>query len=197
MNAERAWELKMVEGGNGEDSNGHTAERGNIDRLRDVLFGAEMRDYDSRLQRLEEHLTTVVAEACAALQRRSESLEKVVKREMELLTNRLKAERSERCVGIEKLVRSFAEVAKAFELRIENLDQDCAREISDLRRQLSEQSNALRTEIKENREQVEVDLDREAEQIRGAITSRDALAEMLSEVALRKRLHDRFQARAA
>ena len=179
MNAERAWELKMVERGNGQDSNGHTAECGNIDRLRDVLFGAEMRDYDSRLQRLDEHLTTVVAEACAALQRRSEGLEKVVKREMELLTNRLKAERSERCVGIEKLVRSLAEVAKAFELRIENLDQDCAREIRDLHRQLSEESNALRTEIKKNREQVQVDLDREAEQIRGAITSRDRLAAVI------------------
>jgi hypothetical protein len=187
----------MVERGNGEDGNGHPTESGNIDRVRDVLFGAQMRDYDTRLQRLDERLTKIVTEARANLQKRIEGLERAVESEMELLTNRLKAEGWERRMGIEKLVRRVAEAAKAFELKIENLDQESAREIKDLRRQLDEQSNALRAEIKKEHEQRQIDLDRETEQIRGAITSYAAQAEMLSEVALRKRLLDRFQVKAA
>ena len=44
---------------------------------------------------------------------------------------------------------------------------------------------ALGDEIREKHGQVKADLDREAEQIRGAMTGRESLAEMLSEVALR------------
>ncbi len=29
----------------------------NVERIRDILFGSQMRDYDGRFQRLEERLT--------------------------------------------------------------------------------------------------------------------------------------------
>jgi hypothetical protein len=43
----------------------------------------------------------------------------------------------------------------------------------------------LSDEIREKHGQVKADLEREAEHIRGAMTGRESLAEMLSEVALR------------
>ncbi len=37
--------------------NGAIDESGKVDRIRDILFGSQMRDYDGRFQKLEERLT--------------------------------------------------------------------------------------------------------------------------------------------
>src|SRR6188508_56549 len=45
-------------------------ESGKVDRIRDILFGSQMRDYDSRFQRLEERLTRDAADTRADIQKR-------------------------------------------------------------------------------------------------------------------------------
>jgi uncharacterized phage infection (PIP) family protein YhgE len=175
----------MNQDGQAENRNGAIEESGKVDRIRDILFGSQMRDYDARFQRLEERLTQEAAEIRADLQKRLEALESFMKGEVESITNRANAEQSERSSAIEKLGRDLAETAKHFDSRIKTLDEQTAKEIHALRQQLLDQSKTLSDEIREKHDQMKAGLDREAEQIRGAMTGREALAEMLSEVALR------------
>ena len=185
MNAEQMQDSERQQNANLEDRNGAIEESGKVDRIRDILFGSQMRDYDGRFQRLDERLAGEAAEARADVQRRIEGLENFLKGEVHSLTNRLNAEQSDRGGAIEKLSRDLAETARALESRIKNLDDRAAVEIHALREQLLEQSKALSGEIKEKHEQMKAGLDHEAAQIRNAMTGREALAEMLSEVALR------------
>jgi len=185
----------MGENANEEDRNGETEESRKIDRIRDVLFGSQMRDYDNRLQRLEERFAGEAAEARADLQKRLEALENALKGETESVSNHLNAERLERRVAMDKLARGLAETARALDLKLRKLDEQAAREIHNLRRQLVEQAKALSEEIEETaekQEQMQADLNRETAQLRGAMTGREAMAEMLSEVALRKRQRNGF-----
>ena len=168
-----------------KNRNGEIEESGKVDRIRDILFGSQMRDYDSRFQRLEEHLAQEAAEIRADVQKRLETLESFMKGEVESITNRANTEQSERSSAIEKLGRDLAEAAKNLDLRIKSLDEQTAKETHTLRQQLLDQSKALSDEIREKHDQMRAGLDRETEQIRGAMTGREALAEMLSEVALR------------
>jgi Fe2+ transport system protein B len=167
------------------DSNGEINESGNVDRIRNILFGPQMRDYDSRFQRLEERLARDAAELREDLQRRLVSLEAFMKGEVESMTNRVKTERTERLQALEKAGRELADTARSLELKISNLDEQSAKDIRDLRQQLLEQSKALSAEIKEKHDQMKASLENEAQQIRGAMTGREALAEMFTEVALR------------
>ena len=183
MNGEQAQESQKRENAGEEDGNGRTEDTGIVDRIRDILVGSQMRDYDGRLQHLGEQLAGEAAQARAETQERFEVLENSLRREVESLTNRLNTEQSERGTAIEKLGHDLAETAKAFELKIKNLDE-YAREIHDLHRQLLEQSKALRAEVKEKHEQTQAGLIRQAEQIRGSLIGRQALAEILSEVAV-------------
>jgi uncharacterized phage infection (PIP) family protein YhgE len=183
MNGEQVQESQKRENAGEEDRNGRTEDTGIVDRIRDILVGSQMRDYDGRLQHLGERLAEEAAQARAEAQKRFEALENSLKGEMESLTNRLNTEQSERHTAIEKLGHDLAETAKAFELKIKNLDE-YAREIHDLHRQLLEQSKALRAEVKEKHEQTQAGLIRQAEQIRGSMIGRQALAEILSEVAV-------------
>jgi ElaB/YqjD/DUF883 family membrane-anchored ribosome-binding protein len=168
-----------------ETRNGAIEESGKVDRIRDILFGSQMRDYDGRFQRLEEHLAQEAAEIRADVQKRLETLEGFMKGEVQAITNRANAEQSERSNAIEKLGRDLAETAQNLDSRIKSLGEQTGKEIHALREQLLDQSKALSEEIREKHDQMKAGLDREAEQIRGAMTGREALAEMLSEVALR------------
>ncbi|MGI8431228.1 MAG: hypothetical protein ACR2MW_02910 [Chthoniobacterales bacterium] len=160
-------------------------EAGKVDRIRDILFGTQMRDYDGRFQRLDERLAHEASEARGEVQRRIEGLENFLKAEVQSLTNRLNVEQSDRGSAIEKLARDLAETARALEGKIKGLDENTARELHTLREQLLEQSKALNAEIKDKHDQMKAGLEHEAEEIRKAMTGRESLAEMLSEVALR------------
>ncbi|HMG05391.1 MAG TPA: hypothetical protein VK581_08015 [Chthoniobacterales bacterium] len=183
MSAEQVREQENQE--NAENRNGAIDESGKVDRIRDILFGSQMRDYDGRFQRLDERLEREAADARADMQKRLEALENFLKGAVESLSNRLNTEQSERGSAVEKLGRDLAETARTLELATKNLGEHAGREIHALRQQLLDQSKALSDEIRDKHDQMKGHLDREAEQIRGAMTGREALGEMLSEVALR------------
>ncbi len=165
--------------------NGAVDESQNVDRIRDILFGSQMRDYDGRFQRVENRLSEEAAALRGDVGHRLEALESFMRGEFESMSNRLRAENAERHQGLEKLAHDLAETARGLDLKLSNLDQQAAQDIRDLRQQLLEQAKALSAEMAEKHAQMKAGLDREAEQIRGAMTGREALAEMLSEVSLR------------
>ncbi|MEA3208860.1 MAG: hypothetical protein QOE70_1917 [Chthoniobacter sp.] len=185
MNPEEAQHSPPQNSEGAAGRNGGIDESGNVDRIRNILFGSQMRDYDERFQRLEERLARDATALRGDLQKRLEALETFIKGELESLTNRGKTEHSERCQAIEKAGRELAETARSLESKIGQLDERNSKEIRDLRQQLLDQSKSLSAEIKEKHDQLKGGLDHEAQQIRGAMTGRESLAEMLTEVALR------------
>jgi hypothetical protein len=166
-------------------ANGAIDESGNVDRIRNILFGSQMRDYDGRFQKLEERLVQEAAALRSDVQKRLDAIESFMKGEVESMTNRVRAENTERVNGFERMAREVAEVAKGLELKLRNLDEQTAKDIRDLRQQGLDQSKALSAEIKTAHDQLKGSLEHESDAIRQAMTGREALAEMLQEVALR------------
>ena len=187
MNASELQEAPAHESHPPGDRNGGGGidEGAKVDRIRDILFGSQMRDYDGRFQRLDEHLAREASEMRADVQKRIDALEGFFKGEIESVRNRLGAEHSERAQHVEKLARDLAETARSLDSKINSLGEQSGRELQDLRQQLLTQANALSAEIREKHDHMQAGFSREAEQIRTAMTGREALSEMLSEVALR------------
>jgi hypothetical protein len=169
----------------GDGANSEIDEASKVDRIRDILFGSQMRDYDGRFQRLEEHLAREATEVRAETQKRLDALERFIKGEVDSINSRAATEHGERCNSTDKLGRDLAETARNLDTKINNLSEQTAKNLGELRELLLEQSKMLSAEIKEKHDQMKAGLDHEAAQIRGAMTGREALAEMLSEVALR------------
>ena len=157
----------------------------NVDRIRDILFGPQMRDYDSRFQRLEERLALEANNLRWDIQKRLEAMETFMRGETESLGNRLTSEQSERSQVLEKIGRDLAETARHFNERIGNLDGQMAKEIRDLRQQMLDHSKALSGEIKDKHDQLRAGLEHETSQLRNSMTAKEQLAEMLSEISLR------------
>src|SRR5438105_13983391 len=56
---------------------------GNVDKIRDILFGTQMRDYESRFARLEETLIKETLEIRETNRRKFEQLETFIRKEFD------------------------------------------------------------------------------------------------------------------
>src|ERR1019366_3840533 len=164
---------------------------GNVDKIRDILFGSHMRDYESRFARLEETLIKETLEIRETNRRRFDQLESYIKKEFETVLSQLKAERDERTDSASQLSRELKELNDSLSRRIRDLDDREINADRSLRSDLLQQARELTEEIRARHEEMSSLLDRRVNELRDGKTDRAALASMFSEVALR--LSDQFQ----
>jgi|HubBroStandDraft_2_1064218.scaffolds.fasta_scaffold449835_2 hypothetical protein len=164
---------------------------GNVDKIRDILFGTQMRDYETRFARLEETLVKETAEIRETNRRRMDQLENYVKKEFEAVQMRLKTERDEQSDVAGQHARELKEMSESLTRRLRDLDDRGAAVERDLRSQLLQQSRDLADEIRATHDQLSTLLERRFHELRHGKTDRAALATLFNELALR--LNDQFQ----
>lgn len=158
---------------------------GNLEKVRDLLFGGQMRDYDRKFARLEERLVKETAELREDVKKRLTALEAFMKAEVESLSDRLRAEQDGRTNATKDLARELRETAQQFDQKTSQLDDLLARSVRDLRQQLHAQHQELGDDIRQRVEDVLARLAREAHELRSDKTDRSALAALLTEMAMR------------
>jgi DNA repair exonuclease SbcCD ATPase subunit len=158
---------------------------GSLDKIRDILFGAQARDYEKRFVRLEERLTKESSDLREAVKRHFDSLENYIKQEFESLTERLRAEQNDRGEAVQGLSQDMKNSALSFEKRIGQLDDQLTRGQRELRQQILDQSKSLSEEIRQKHQEVSAALERDARDLREDKASRGALASLFTEMAMR------------
>ena len=156
-----------------------------LDKVRDLLFGGQMRDYDRKFARLEERLGKETAELREEVRRRLSALETYMKAEVESLSERLRAEQDGRAGADKDLGRELRDSAQQFDQKMSQLDDLVARNQRDLRQQLHAQHQELVDDIRQRVEDVLGRLAHEAQELRSDKTDRKALAALLTEMAMR------------
>jgi DNA repair exonuclease SbcCD ATPase subunit len=164
---------------------------GNIDKIRDILFGSNMRDYDARFSRLEEALMKEAAELRESSRRRFEALETYVRKEIDGLQSRLKTERDERSEASSQLSRELKDASEALSKKIRDLDDHGASVASDIRQEMLNQSRNVMDDLRARHDEISSLLERRFHELQHSKTDRAALAALLTEVAMR--LNDEFR----
>lgn len=157
----------------------------NLDKVRDILFGVQMREFERRFARLEDRLVKETNDLKDDVKKRLEALESYARQESEALASQIKAEQNSRGEAHRDLSRELNETAKAFERRTSALDEQLAKGQRESRQQLLEQYQRLSEEIRTKMDDVLATLAREAHELRTDKTDRAVLASLLSEMALR------------
>ena len=158
---------------------------GNIDKVRDILFGGQMRDYERRFSRLEERLVQETAELKEDVRRRLSALEQFVKQEASSLADRIKTENEERTDATKDLSRELRENAKTFEKKAGVLDDQLGRAQRELRQQILELHQQLTDDLQRKVQDVLNRLGQESAELRNDKTDRATLAALLTEMAMR------------
>lgn len=158
---------------------------GNIDKIRDILFGTQMREYDKKFQRLELRMLKEISGVRQETKDRMDTLENFVKQEIDTLSGRLKTEQNDRMRTDKEILTELKDTSKLLEQKISELDEQNAKAQRELRQQILEQSKNLRETVQQRYEEISQALDRATRELRGEKVDRAALASLLTEMAMR------------
>ena len=158
---------------------------GNVDKIRDILFGSQMRDYDKKFGRFEERLAGETAELREEMKRRFASLEAYVKNEVTALADQLKVEKGERGEADKDLGRELKESVKAWEKKASQIEEQTTKALRDLRQHVLEEAKRLGEDMEQKHKALSAALEKESQELRASLTDRLALADLFSEVSLR------------
>lgn len=166
-------------------ANADGAEGANVDKIRDILFGSQMREYEKRFGRLEEQVASSLEGIREDMKRRFDSLEAFTRQEVESLNQRLKNEKEERVDGAKDLAAEVRSVAAALEKKLSELEEQMTSGQGDLRARILDQTKSLSGEIDMMKQEISAVVDREVRILRAEKTDRAALADLFNELALR------------
>lgn len=158
---------------------------GNIDKVRDLIFGGQMRDYERRFTRLEERMMREAATLRDDTKNRLDTLDTFLKQELDALGTRLKSEQGERDGADQLLTQGIRDLTQASDKKISQLDELIVQNQRETRQRLQEQTNLLRDEMRQKNEELLATLERAVRELRSDKTDKVALAALLQEVALR------------
>lgn len=164
---------------------GEAAGGASLDKVRDILFGGQVREFDRRFARLEERLVRETNELKEDVKKRLEALESYTRREAESLSQQIRAEHEDRLQSNGNLGRELKDTAMALERRAAGLDEQLAKAQRELRQQLLEQHQQLSDDMRRKVEDVLATLARETAELRGDKADRAVLASLFTEMALR------------
>lgn len=167
------------------DVSASNAESGNVDKIREILFGGQMRDYDKRFNRLEERLLKESAELREGNRRSIEALETFVKSEFAALASRLQTEQQSREGSVQGVSRELQEAIKSVESKLTQFNNQTTEAQRDLRQQLLDQSKSLNEEIRRKHDDVSATLERELAELNHDKTDRASLSALFTELAMR------------
>ncbi len=124
------------------------ADDADVGKIRDILFGAQMAEYEKRFKTLESTLERRVNAAVSDAAAQHQALQERLVSEVAKLTQTNEHEAGERAQAIAKLERSARETAARIDERIAELDEHLAKENAEIRHELFESHQQVLAETK-------------------------------------------------
>lgn len=158
---------------------------GNVDQIREILFGGQMREFDRRFNRLEEKLQRERDQLHEELVTRFEQMQQQLHDAAEDADAALRKEREERVSGYDDLVSQLDVLEKDLSNRLGKLGEQSEAEAKAIRLRLQEQVQSLNDTLRQQRDELTSSMDKENQLLHADKVSRESLSDMLQEVSLR------------
>lgn len=157
----------------------------NVDKIRDILFGGHMRDYDERFATLEKRLTDSIEQSSRNIEKQLERLDARTRKEFDKLAEQLKAEKADRVAGDKDAAAESNQLANQVEGWFAEVEDQLASEAKDIRQTLKQQGSEMTGLLRKLETQLQKDLARETDELSSLTVSRSDLAALLTDVATR------------
>jgi hypothetical protein len=170
---------------NGNGDAEHNGGVENLDKVRDILFGSQMRDNEKRFARLEERVLKESTDVREEGRKRLESLEAFVRKEVQSLVERAKNEQTQRGEAIKEVAAEIKESAKTLQAKITEIQDHLDEAQRQLRQEVLDQSKSLRDELSKSRVEQTAMVEAVVGELRSSKIDRSALADLFTEMAAR------------
>jgi molybdopterin converting factor small subunit len=166
-------------------SDNSISESNNLDKVREILFGNQVREVEKRFARLEERLVKEFTDVRDETRKRLDALEIYLKKEVDSLTERLKNEQTERNAAVQTLSEEHRNIAISLEKKFAQFDEKTTNSQRDLREQILNQSKSLQDDLRQKYEEILALLEREAQELRRDKIDSSKLAALFTDLAIR------------
>jgi type I site-specific restriction endonuclease len=154
-----------------------------VDKIRDLLFGSQMQDYDRRFSMLEERFLQRFREIESEAARNLSSFESSAKKQMESLAAELREEKDLRTDADKEIERTQREHNDMVEKRLRSTSEQLGRLERDQADRLTQEVQSLREEIKRKHEDIQRTIEKMFAELSNVKTDRNLLAGLFVEVA--------------
>lgn len=158
-----------------------------VGKIRDILFGGHMREYEIRFQNLEAHLQSESRRAQDEIERRFGRLEDYIREEFSKLSSRLQHETSERTAATKTLETTISTAEGRMSSIMQTLDTGLKQDYQDLRRNLYDLGLEQEQKLREARGELIASMQTHSRQLQNDKLGRDTLATLLDDLAARVR----------
>lgn len=163
----------------------------NIDKVRDILFGSQMKEIEKKLAKLETRLIKEMSDLRNDTSKKQQEIESYFKQELESLLTRIKNEHGEREESIKGLTSEMNGLVSSLGKKLGLFTEETHQEERRLREMVMEQTKVLRSELEEKFKILSENQERYFTALDANKIDRILLANMLTEISMR--LHSDLQ----
>ncbi len=160
---------------------------GDIEKVRDILFGKYVSSFEDRFAQLEKRLEADVEELKDRLSRKIESMDDAVNQSLSKLDQQIESEKSERDAELKNLQNTLGEAETALQHAISMMEDQANQDLAAVRASLEESHQELLDQTLSVQAQLVGQLEEQKKELQGDKVGRQALALMLDEVAVKLR----------
>jgi len=160
-----------------------TSDAPGVEKIRELLFGNQMQDYDRRFevmeQRFQQKLRDLEAESARALQ----SMETSMKKQLESIASQVRQEQDLRAEADKELGRGLREQIQGLEKHLSKVADQLASVDRDFTERVGHESQTLREDIRRRNEDTRATIERMFSELSNVKTDRNLLAGLFVEIA--------------
>ena len=154
-----------------------------VDKIRDLLFGNQMQDYDRRFSKLEERFLLRFKEIESETARTLNAHDLNSKKQVDSLASQLREEKDLRADADKEIERSLREQNQSLEKRLRTMSDQVSQLERDFADRLSHEVQSLHDEIKRRNEDLHHTIEKMFAELTNVKTDRNLLAGLFVEVA--------------
>ena len=166
----------------GQPTNG-AGESSGVDKMRELLFGNQMQDYDKRFSILDERFQQRMRDIEGEASRSLSSLETTMKKQLESVAGQFREEKDLRADADKELERSLRDHTQALEKRLAQVSDQLARHERDFTDRLAHEVQVLRDEMRKRQDDARATTERMFAELSNVKTDRNLLAGLFVEIA--------------
>ncbi len=174
---------KPTSGGNSEI--GGKPEEGNLEKVRDILFGAQSREFEHRFATLESQLREESTALRAEVSHSLKDLKHYLNTEMKRVSEQFQKEQTARTSEVSDVRSVIKQLGKTLEERLSGLDSKASQQFSTIEVNLTQQKQELSENYSEKYVQLQAQVDQGFQELKADKTDRVVLSEMLMDLAQR------------
>ena len=158
---------------------------GNIDQIRDILFGSLLREYGARFEKIESDIALLQQEMHDYASQVKSVLSTELRAAIESFEKRLKSLSLSSQEESADLRQQIDRINRKFTTTIQSLDESVDKQINLMREEFTDTRDRLQEDVRTLRNQVFDELNGRLSVMRDAKVSRDDMAEILFELGMK------------